>query len=336
MRNLDYLDPIEPDESITVLDGPSSEPRTRKRPVEHANLDAFDARLPRSVDLGTVDEAPPMVADRTSGYIAPWKKKRAPRRVDPFAPQRMRDGVRIDWPAAPEDVVTAQRAALAAIDTFDESGRRLLDIAQDAEDETIGHEARVAKAYRDDKPLPTLEATDWAAAKVVREIQHSEAYSAAQAEMVRFQTVVSAARPEWLASVVAVIEPAHEKAREAVLMAAREAREWRAAVDAADSMSKATGVYGPAWHQSPSGLNVGLAMDGLQKLVALVESDDPVVSGAFLTSDEELSPPSWTREALARRAAAGADFARVALLTIEQADREGRVAGCAQGRNLKL
>jgi hypothetical protein len=342
VKNLNYLDSIpEPDMTIDVLDGPTSSPDVRQREqrnrrVEPADLRPFDDRRPRSVDLGIVDEAPPTIAGREVGWVHPMRRKKTARRVDPYAPGRMRAEVAIDAPSAPEAVVAAQQSALAAIDAFEEAGRRVKDVGQDAQDERIDHEAAVAKAYRNGDAIPELKATDWVAEETIRKIQYGEAFDAAKIETARFRVTYKAAQPEWLSALVHVVEPSHARAREAVLVAAEALGEWRAAVNAADAMSQAAGVYGPAWNQSPSGINVGIAMDGVQKLVQLVESDDPVVSGAFLTTPDELSPPSWTREALRRKAERGVDYARVATELFEQADREGTVASIARGNNLDL
>jgi hypothetical protein len=308
----------------------------KRRTVSHFNTAAValnsndDRQLPAQYA-----GPPPTVAGREVAWVHPMRRKRPVRRVDPYAPGRLRAEVRIKWPSPPENVLEAQREALAAIDVFEKTGQRVLNVGQDAEDEKIQHDTNVAEAYRNDRPLPKAPSTDWHAEKVIREIQHNEAFTTARQAVASFGAVVLSAQPEWLARLVETVEPSHEAAQKAMKEAARAVRAWRSAVDSADEMSKAIGEYGPTWHMSPSGFNISVAMAALTKLIELVESKDPVVTGQFLNLADPLSPPSWTREALERKAALGADWARVALMEIEDADKRDEIAIIARGKNLR-
>lgn len=97
-----------------------------------------------------------------------------------------------------------------------------------------------------------------------------------------------------------------------------------AAVDAGHRLSVDSGRFGSDWHQQGDHvIKPVVCMGGLANLVALVESEDPIVAGEFLTSEQEMSLPLHTHKALtARRNSVG-----TGLSTCSRGSRRSTAAG---------
>jgi len=285
----------------------------------------------------TRDEFTPM--PRVDGWESPIVKNRRKRTdrspVNPFLPRRLRAEIEIAWPSPPPSVVEAQRAAHEAIARLENAASAVHNVAGDRDLEQARHEAAVAAAYREQTKAPRPPRTDWSAEAVTRKLHYSTAVELAVEAVRAFGRARDAAVETWLADLTADLPALLEEAQVTLRGAAKAVRRHRSTVDAVRKMSIDTGRFGANWHQSASGLNPTKALAGLADAVAVVESDDPVLTGLAYVTEDDMSPPSHTRAAMQRRADkrhGGEDF--VMLAQISDADKLGEVAPCAKGNRL--
>lgn len=269
---------------------------------------------------GQRGERAPTVSQRT-GWIHPTKRAKPARKPDAFMPNRLREQVKIQWPMPPAAVVEAHEKAMSAIQAYDDAIKAIRSLPADQEAETKRTREVIAEAVRAGEPTPQVERTDWASEAVVRDIKHEEAFREADHAAKAFGIIAKAHRNEWAEAVFAGIAPARKKARKAMLEAAEAMKAWRAAVDAGHRLAIGSGLFAPDWHQSGEPkIKPSLALGDLEKLVALATSEDPVISGEYLTTEAELEPPLHTRKALDHKAELGSGWDQHLLARIEAAE----------------
>lgn len=255
-----------------------------------------------------------------SGWVHPSKKARE-RQPDKFGAARLRRQVVINHPNPPEAVLAARDEASAKIDAYDATIQAVLGLATDQANERRANEAAVADAIQAGTDVPALKHTDWYAEQMVRAARHEAAFRDAEAAVRAFKVTVSRSSEEWLANLLAELEGKHDEAAETIRAAAPVYRAWRDAVKAAAAFSIESGRFGNGWYASSDPLKSKLGMvDGyLDTLLAIAESDDDVISGDYLLTDDGKSPslPMSTRRHLSKASESGAEWAAYILGVIE-------------------
>ncbi|MFC4785357.1 hypothetical protein ACT8ZV_12840 [Nocardioides sp. MAHUQ-72] len=265
---------------------------------------------------GSTSAAPTVT---TSSWVAPNRRPRD-RKPDRFMPNRLRGQVQFEHPNPPKAVAQAQRDALAKIDEYEAAVQAVLNLGTDQVAESKENQARVDEAVRTGSEVPALTRTDWATEAMVRSARHDIAWKAADAAVKRFQVLAKESIGDWLAGALKELNGSHEKALRAMSKAAPAVAEWRAKMQAAHKLSLATGRFGEGWHQSADprlARKMGLINGHLNQILEILESEDPVISGEYLTGEYDLEPPLHTRKNLHHARMVGAEWAGVMLGQIE-------------------
>lgn len=277
----------------------------------------FDTQSEPISDDGPDSRIAPTVPVTTS-WVAPNKRKRD-RKPDPFMPKRLREQVQITYPNPPEHVIEAQQKALAAIDDYQAAIDAIRSLGADQEAEKKEHQSLVMEAVRTGSPVDDLRRTDWAMEELNRNARHEVAWSAAEHAVKEFRDLVVASKEEWFEAAIERLDGAHAKARELLAEAIPAVVAWRAKIKAADELARATGRFGNGYHVSAESKlksRVGMIERDLTRVLDILNSDDPVISGEYLTAEYEMVPPLHTRKSWAD-AGNGKNWASIVLGQVE-------------------
>lgn len=131
-----------------------------------------------------------------------------------------------------------------------------------------------------------------------------------------FDKAVTEALPEWKPVLIEHAAKLRQKAQTAVTTARQAAEDWQVALAGAVKADRESGRFWPA--KSARSKLVSEGISGLAKAEVLVQSTDPVISGAYLTEDESPTVvPEHVREYLINSDRASHTEALVALEAIE-------------------
>jgi hypothetical protein len=250
-----------------------------------------DAERGQGIDPG--DLAAP-----TTAYIPLRQRPKGKVRFDPFAIDRLRQRPSWHGVAAPESVAEAWAMVEQAVGRLEASIEAIQSLGSDQARERERHEQAIVQATSQGEPAPGLRWTDWSAEEIVRTTRYQMAHRAATEAREAYGEVVAAALPAWRASLVEAIPQARAEARRAVREADQAVRSAMSTVSAARAIDEQIEPK-PGWNRTTQAGLPHRAVEGLGVALAYVQSDDPVITGRYLSTGDDMSPPSWTREVLA-------------------------------------
>ncbi len=227
-------------------------------------------------------------------------------RVDPYAVARLTERPAWHSVGAPESVRQAWAAVTGAADVLESAIDKLQQVEVDKVSERAEYMAEVAAQAEADpegsQPTPTMHGgTDWDAESLARSTRHQVAHRQLVTARQEYDEATRDALPAWRADLIAAIQPARSEARRATQEADAAVRSAMATVQAARAVDEAIEPK-PGWHKTTRAGLARRAVEGLAAALSYVQSDDPVVTGRYLVTGDDMSPPSWTRAVLAESA----------------------------------
>jgi hypothetical protein len=225
----------------------------------------------------------------------------------------------VDPQARPAAYVSARERLVQAAQRANELAERLAALPGEKARAVAAFEAEAVAADRESRTPRFAKARDYAKEQAVLEAQHRGRRAESDAARSDYNAVVGESQQEWLAALLDRREAARQAAVEAwASQPAPEAlaavRHWRAIVTGTTTLWKKANPKKSVPPAPQLGLIEQLATVAQQTL-ALLQSEDEAVTGAWMTSTIE--PPLHER----KRMAESGGGARMALLDIELAER---------------
>jgi hypothetical protein len=267
----------------------------------------------------TLSDLGPLASAGERAFEAPPqpKKWQAPR--NPFLASQLREIPRShDLLARVNEPISAARQALEAeVDALQVVSDALDDLPAEQRRERDEIDGKVRAALDAGKPAPTVKPTDWEARRASLEAEERTRAERARALHREYAAVVERERPLARAALAATLEPQRKATLEALEAFAPVARGYLATVAALDEIAAVMDPEDVSHITTPEAQRVRAGGRGaLGSLVAMLTSDDPVVSGRR-HEPGPLRVPLHTRRAWADGSAA--EFA--ALAQVEASDQ---------------
>jgi hypothetical protein len=257
---------------------------------EDVDVEAALARMDAQRDRTLDNDAPPV----------PWVPLKD--RKQPYRPRRV-DGARPGWHRVltPETVAAAWSRFVVTLAALEEASEHLRALRGDEKAEEASRRTAIVTAIEaGGTAIKSAKTTDWTQERLVRETRHRMAREAAVEARVAYDAAVVKALPGWLASIKEELPEGHRAAREAMATLSPAISAWRAMVNAAGVIERELNPN--AYPARPTKAARDLLAAGVQGLGAaerMLGSNDPVVTGGYLSDDEGLDPPRWYRATMA-------------------------------------